>query len=192
MNDEELERKINEQAQSEYAKMKAKAEAEARELSLIAQDPNKALQTKLNMKVAEHIDKSQDVAEKINQTADKLVEKGLKTQEHKVNKELKESERDENKAEFELDEDNYRAFGQETAPRKGWKKKMIEIGNDFWFCCIFVICFFTLAPFYNFTKVIKTQNGILKFVAISTGVLMLLACLGGFTYWILNLTGVVR
>lgn len=190
MNEEELERKINEQAESEYAK--AKAEAEIKEQSLIIQDPNKALQTKLNLKVAEHIDNSKDVAEKISQTADKLVQKGLETQEHKVNKELKKSEKEENQAEFELDEDNYRAFGQETAPRKNWKKKMIEIGNDFWFVVIFIVCFWSLAPFYNFTKVIKTQRGILKFVAILTGVLMLLACLGGLTYWILNITGVIK
>lgn len=36
-----------------------KAEAEAHEIAEIAQDSTKALQTKLNTKVAEHIDKSQ-------------------------------------------------------------------------------------------------------------------------------------
>ena len=39
---------------------KAKADANAREMSTIVQDPNKALMTKLNSKVAEFIDESKD------------------------------------------------------------------------------------------------------------------------------------
>ena len=188
-NIEEALKRQEQEYQNTYAK--AKAETEVKELSIIAQDTSKALQTKLNSKVAEHIDNSQQVAEKIEKTADILVEKGLKAQEHKVNADLKDSEKKENDAEFGLDEDNYRAFGQGTAPRKKWKKKMIEIGNDFWFIVIYIVCFFSLAPFYNFTKVIKTQSGVLKVVAILVGVSMLLTCLGGLTYACLKWTGVL-
>lgn len=186
--EENLEERLK-NMENTYAK--SKAEAEAKELSIIAQDTSKALQTKLNSKVAEYIDKSPQVAEKIEKTADILVEKGLKAQEHKVNADLKDSEKKENDAEFGLDEDNYRAFGQDTAPKKKWKKKMIEIGNDFWFIVIYIICFFSLAPFYNFTKIIKTQSGVLKVVAILVGVSMLLACLGGLTYACLKWSGIV-
>jgi len=197
MNDEELDRFVaerikqkeaKEKAQAEYAR--AKAEAEAKELSLIAQDPTKALNTKLNMKVAEFIDSSQEVAEKIGNSAEKLVQKGLEVQENELDSQINKTKKDKNKSEFEVNEDDYRAFGQDTAPEKRWKKKMIEYGNDFWFILLYIVCFFTLAPFYNFTKIIKTQSGVLKFIAVLTGVLMLLACLGGFTYLVLRWCGV--
>lgn len=195
MNKEELDKFVEEQiekekiAQAEYAR--AKGEAEAREMSLIAQDTSKALQTKLNMQLANHIETSAEVTEKVKQTATKLVDKGLEIQDNKVEKELKETEKEKNAAEFELEEDNYRAFGQSTAPSKQWKKKMIELGSDFWFVILYAISFFTIAPFYFFIKEIKTQSGILKFVAIFVGVLLLLACLTGLTFACLKWTGVI-
>ncbi len=91
--DEELDKFVEE-------KIKAKAEAEAKEMSAIVQDPTKALQTKLNMKVAEHIDKSDIVATKIEQTADKLVDKGLKAQENKAVASVIDSEDDVIEADF--------------------------------------------------------------------------------------------
>lgn len=186
MEKEELDRFV----EAEYAR--ARAEAETKEKSLIVQDPAKALTTKLNTKVAEFIDSSQEVAEQISSSAEKLVQKGLETQQNQVDSELNRAKKDKNLSEFEVNEDDYRAFGQNTAPDKKWKRKMIEYGNDFWFIFMFIICFFTLAPFYNFTKIIKTQSGVLKFVAIATGVVMLLGCAAGLTFWVLNLTGVIR
>lgn len=185
----EAEDKAKAEAQVEYAK--AKGEAEAKEMSLIAQDTNKALQTKLNLQLANHVETSPEVAEKVKLTATKLVDKGLEIQDNKVEKELKETEKEKNVAEFELDEDNYRAFGQSIAPSKTWKKKLIELGSDFWFVILYIISFFTIAPFYFFIKEIKTQSGVLKFVAIAVGVLLLLGCLGGLTYGCLDWTGVI-
>ncbi len=185
MEKEELDKFVEEQ-------IKAKAEAEAREMSIIAQDPAKSLQTKLNLKVVEHIEHSQEVAERIEQSADKLVTKGLEIQEKEIDTKLLKAEKDKNKAEFELSEDEYRAFGQEIAPKKNWKKKMIEIGNDFWFIVIYIVCFFTLAPFYSYTKVIKSQSKVLKFVATATGIVMLLICLSCFAYWCLLSVGFIK
>lgn len=195
MDKEELDKFVAEQiekekiAQAEYAK--AKAEAETKEQALIIQDTNKALQTKLNMEVVNHIETSSEVVEKVKQTANKLVDKGLEIQDNKVEKELKETEKEKNAAEFELEADNYRAFGQSTAPTKNWKKKMIEYGSDFWFVVLYIISFFTIAPFYFFIKEIKTQSGILKFVAILVGSLLLLGCLTGLTFACLKWTGVL-
>ena len=186
MEKEELDKFVEEQM------IKAKAEAEAKQLSVIAQDPAKSLQTKLNMKVVENIETSEQVAEKIKQSADKLVTKGLEIQEKEIDAKLLKAEKDKNRAEFELSEDDYRAFGQETAPKKNWKKKMIELGNDFWFVILYTICFFSLAPFYNYVKVIKSQSKALRFIAICVGVVLLLTCLGGITYGCLKWVGVIE
>ena len=172
--------------------MKAKAEAEAKEMALIAQDTDKTLKAKLNSQIAQRVDSDADTKAKIDASADRLIEKGLQVQEKQINKQLKTAELEENKAEFELSEDQYKAFGQSIAPKKLWQKKMIELGYDFWFCIMYFICFVTLAPFYIFLNVIKNQKGILKFVAICVGTLLLLACLGGLTFGCLKWTGVIR
>lgn len=188
MNEEEIEKLVNAKAQTEY--MKAKAETETREMSTIMQDTSKTLQVKLNQKVSSIIETSPEVDEKINNTTGVLVNMGLETQQNQVEAELKKSQKDKAKADFELNEDQYRAFGQDTSPKEIWKKKLIEYGYNFWFVIISCICFLSLAPFYIFIKVIKTQSGILKFVTICVGVLLLLTCLGGVTYAILKRIGV--
>ena len=150
------------------------------------------MQTKLNTRLANHIDTDELVSAKIEETATKLVEQGLKVQEKKVESDLKTAEKEERKAEFELSEDQYRAFGQDTAPKKLWQQKLIEMGYDFWFVVSYFICFLTLAPFYIFLKIIKNQKGVLKFVAIAVGVALLLAILAALTYLILKRTGAVH
>lgn len=186
---EEIEKEIKEQ-QDIY--VKAKAEAEAKEMSIIAQDTDKTLKAKLNSQIAKRVDSDDDTKAKIDASADRLIEKGLQMQEKQINKQLKNAELEENKAEFELSEDQYKAFGQSIAPKKKWQKKMIEIGYDFWFCVMHFICFWTLAPFYIFLNVIKNQKGALKFVAICVGVLLLLLCLGALTFACLKWTGAVN
>lgn len=188
MSEEELEMLVNNKAQSEY--MRAKAEAETREMSTIVQDTSKTLQVKLNQKVSSIIETSPEVDEKINNTTDVLVNMGLETQQNQVEAELKKSQKDKAKADFDLNEDQYRAFGQDTSPKETWKKKLIEWGYNFWFVVVSLICFVSLAPFYIFIKVIKTQSGILKFVAICVGIILLLTCLGGITYLCLKKCGV--
>ncbi len=182
-------KEVDEKAQIEY--VKSKAETETKEISLIAQDANKTIATKINSKVVNYIDSSPDAEKKINETAEKVVDKGLETHLNKVETELNKSKTDRNKSEFDLDADAYKAFGQETSPNATWKKRMIQYGNNFWFIVLFIVCFFTLAPFYNFMRVIQTQSGILKWVAIITGVVMLLAIFGGLTFACLKWSGVV-
>lgn len=186
------EAKAESQAKMQETYAKAKAESETKEMAIIAQDTNKTLQTKLNTRLANHIDTDELVSAKIEETATKLVEQGLKVQEKKVESDLKTAQKEERKAEFELSEDQYRAFGQDTAPKKPWQQKLIELGYDIWFVFWYFVCFWTLAPFYMILKIIKNQKGVLKFVAISAGVVLLLAILAAVTYLILKITGAVH
>ena len=186
---EEIEREIENQQE---VFLKAKAEAEAKEMALIAQDTDKTLKAKLNSQIAKRVDEDTEIGAKIDASADRLIEKGLQVQEKQINKQLKNAELEENKAEFELSEDQYKAFGQSIAPKKKWQKKMIEVGFDFWFCVMHFICFWTLAPFYIFLNVIKNQKGVLKFVAIFVGTVLLLVCLGAITYACLKWSGALQ
>ena len=170
----------------------AKAKKEVEEISVIAQDTGKTLQVKLNSKVAQIIDTDAKIGEKLGSTADELVDMGIEVQKNKVDAERKKTEREKNQAEFELAEDQYRSAGLASTPSKLWQKKMVEWMYDFWFIIIRLICFFTLTPFYIFINVIKAQSGLLKFIAICVGVMLLLACLGGGTYWVLNATNVLQ
>ena len=166
----------------------AQGKAAVQEMANIAQDTNKALQVKLNTKVAQIIDTDGEIGEKLGSTADKLVDMGIKVQENKVDAEIKKTEKQKNEAEFELAEDQYRAAGLDKTPSRNWQKKMVEVMYDIWFVIIRIICFFTLTPFYIFMNVIKAQSGLLKFIAIVIGVVLLLICLGGLTLWVLNIT----
>ena len=119
------------QADTEY--IKAKAAAEVHETALIAQDPTKALNTKLNLKVAEHIDQSPEVANKISQTADKLVDKGLKAQENKATAQVISSEDETIKADFDKNKDEYLYHGIDHKIDAKWKHTMLLRINDVWF-----------------------------------------------------------
>lgn len=192
---DEIQRRLEEEKQQQQqqaeAYAKQKAEAETREISTIMQDTSKTLQVKLNQKVAERIETSAEIDEKITNTTNTLVDIGLGTQQNQVEAEYKKSQKDKALAEFELNEDQYRAFGLDTSPEEKWKKKLIKYGYNFWFVVISFICFLSLAPFYVFTKIIKTQSGVLKFVAIVIGILLLLVCLGALTYGVLGWTNVI-
>lgn len=187
---EKLKAEIEQKKAEQETYLKAKAEAETKELSLIAQDPTKALQTKLNTKVAEHIDKSQQVAQKIEQTADKLVDKGLKVQENKAVASVILSEDETLEADYIKNKDEYLYHGIDHKIDKQWKRKMIHIINDIWFVIWAIISCFTIVPISTFLSRIKALSGIVKWFAIALGVLLLLACLGGLTYALLKWCGV--
>ena len=178
-----------EKAQAEY--MKAKAEAEVKETSIIAQDSNKAIQTKLNLKVAEHIDNSQEVAAKIEQTADKLVDKGLKVQENKADASVIDSEDETLVADFKKNKDEYLYHGIDHKIDKKWKRNLIHVINDIWFVIWAIVSCFTIVPVSTFLSRIGALKGFMKGVAMVLGIVMLLACLGGLTYGCLKWTGVI-
>lgn len=190
MEDIEAELKKQEQEyQNTYAK--SKAEAEVKEMSIIAQDPTKALQTKLNTKVAEHIDTSQQVAQKIEQTADRLVDKGLKVQENKAVASVILSEDETLEADFQKNKDEYMYHGINHKIDKEWKRKMLHIINDIWFVIWAIVSCFTIVPISTFLSRITALRGFMKWVAVILGVSMLLACLGGLTYACLKWCNVI-
>lgn len=168
-----------------------KAEAEAKEISIIAQDTNKTLQAKLNSKLAHKIDTDEHISDKLDNTANRLVDMGMEIQKNKVEEEINRTAEAKNQAEFKLAEDQYRSAGLERAPSKLWQRRMVSLMYDFWFVIARIICFFTLTPFYVFLGVIKAQSGILKFVATVVGIILLLTCLGSLTYWVLNITKIL-
>lgn len=199
MDKEELDKFVNEQvkqqeaedkAQAEYAR--AKAEAEVKEMAVIAQDPTKSLQTKLNMKVAEHIEHSQQVAEKIETTADKLVDRGLKVQENKAVASVILSEDETLEADFQKNKEEYLYHGIDHKIDKEWKRKIIHVINDIWFVIWAIVSCFTLVPVSTFLSRIKAMKGIMKGVAVVVGVLLLLSCLFGLTYACLRWSGIVH
>lgn len=185
-----IQEQIDQQKQAE-AYAKAKAEAETKEMSEIVQDPTKALQVKLNTKVAEHIDKSQEVAQKIEQTADKLVDKGLKVQENKAVASVIMSEDETLEADFIKNKDEYLYHGINHKIDKKWKRTIIHIINDIWFVIWAIVSCFTIVPVSTFLSRIGALKGFMKGVALVLGIIMLLACLGGLTYGCLKWTGVI-
>lgn len=177
------------ETQMEYAR--AKAEAEIKEQALIVQDPTKALQTKLNMKVAEHIDNSEVVAQKIEQAADKLVDKGLKAQENKATANELLSEDEILDADYEKNKNEYLYHGINHKIDKKWKRTIIHVINDIWFVIWAIVSCFTIVPVSTFLSRVGALKGFIKGVAIILGIVMLLACLGGITYAILRQVGLL-
>lgn len=179
----------NQQPDTEH--IKAKAAAEAHELAQIVQDPTKALNTKLNLKVAEHIDQSPEVANKISQTADKLVDKGLKAQENEATAQVITSEDKTIEADFKKNQAEYLYHGIDHKIDKEWKRKILLIINDIWFVIWAIVSCFTIVPVSTFLSRIKALKGIVKGVAVVIGILLLLAILTGATFAILKWCSVI-
>lgn len=188
INKDSLESQNNQQTNTDY--IKAKVAAEAHETALIAQDPTKALNTKLNIKVAEHIDNSQVVAEKISATADKLVDKGLKAQENKADAEVILSEDQAIVADYQKNKDEYLYHGIDHKIEAKWKRILLMRINDVWFVIWAIISCFTIVPVSTFLSRIKALKGIVKGVAVVIGILLMLACFAGVTCLILKACGV--
>ena len=176
--------------QETYAK--AKAESETREMVDISQDSRKTIQYKLNSKVAEHIDNSQEVQEKIEKTADKLVEKGLVAQENKATADVLHSEDEILTADFDKNKEEYLYHGIDHKIDKEWKRKLLHCINDVWFVIWAIVACFTIVPISTFLSRITALRGFMKWVAVVLGAGMLLACLAGLTYGCLKWTGVVH
>ena len=167
------------------------AETERHEIAEIAQDPTKALTVKLNSKIAEHIDSSQKVAEKIDQTADKLVDKGLLAQENKATANVILSEDETLEADYQKNKDEYLYHGINHKIDKKWKRNLVHAINDIWFVIWAIISCFTIVPVSTFISRIAALKGFMKGFALVVGILLLLACIGGITYACLKWAGVI-
>lgn len=168
-----------------------KAETEVHELAEIAQDSTKALQTKLNSKVVEHIDTSQKVAEQIEKTADTLVEKGLQAQQNKATASVILSEDETLEADYQKNKDEYLYHGINHKIDKQWKRNLLHVINDIWFVIWAIVSFFTIVPVSTFLSRVGALKGFMKGFALVIGIMLLLTCLGALTFFCLKWTGII-
>ena len=188
---EELENELKQKnAEEMYAK--AKAEAEVKEIAIIAQNPQKAIQTKLGEKLAKEIETNAEVDKKVAETTQILVDKGLEEQQNKATASVIHSENETLEADFQKYKDEYLYHGIDHKIDKKWKKSLLLAINDIWFVIWAIVGFFTIVPVSTFLSRIKALSGFIRGVAIVLGILLGLACLGGLTYACLKWTGVVQ
>lgn len=190
---EELEAELKSKVQSQNeAYAKAKAESETKELANIVTDPSKTLNTKLSQKLAEKIDTSKEVDEKVAETTELLVDKGLQAQKNKATASVILSEDETLEADYQKNKDEYMYHGIDHKIDKEWKRKIIHIINDIWFVIWAFVGFFTIVPVSTFLSRVKALKGIVKGLAIVLGILMLLSILAGLTYATLKWSGVIH
>lgn len=190
---EELEAELKSKVQSQdevYAR--AKAESETKEFANIVTDPSKTLNTKLSQKLAEKIDTSKEVDEKVAETTELLVDKGLQAQKNKATASVILSEDETLEADYQKNKDEYMYHGIDHKIDKEWKRKIIHTINDIWFVIWAFVGFFTIVPVSTFLSRVKALKGIVKGLAIVLGILMLLSILAGLTYATLKWSGVIH
>lgn len=188
---EEMQKQIDAiTAEKEYEK--AKAEAEVKEMSVIAQDPQRVIGVKLSEKLAKEIETSAEVDKKVAETTQILVDKGLEEQQNKATASVTNSENAELEADYTKYKDEYLYHGIDHKIDKKWKRKLLLFINDIWFVIWAIVSFFTIVPVSTFLSRIKALSGFIKGVAIVLGILLGLACLFGLTYGCLKWTGVIN
>lgn len=185
-----------EQREKEIELEKEKAYAQAvgtqqvKEVSVIAQDVNKTLETKLNNKLATVIDTDEEVDKHLTEASKTLAVKGAETLQDKVDTENIKAKKEKAKATFELSESKWRAFGCKQLPEKKWQQRMIDFGANIWFVIRYIVCLLLFAPFFFFADMIDSQKGALKAVMTIISWILFLGILGSLIALILHFSGV--
>lgn len=185
-----------EQREKEIELEKEKAYAQAvgtqqvKEVSVIAQDVNKTLETKLNNKLATVIDTDEEVDKHLTEASKSLAVKGAETLQDKVDTENIKAKKEKAKATFELSESKWRAFGCKQLPEKKWQQRMIDFGANIWFVIRYIVCLLLFAPFFFFADMIDSQKGALKAVMTIISWVLFLGVLGSLIALILHFSGV--
>lgn len=185
-----------EQREKEIELEKEKAYAQAvgtqqvKEVSVIAQDVNKTLETKLNNKLATVIDTDEEVDKHLTEASKSLAVKGAETLQDKVDTENIKAKKEKAKATFELSESKWRAFGCKQLPEKKWQQRMIDFGANIWFVIRYIVCLLLFAPFFFFADMIDSQKGALKAVMTIISWVLFLGILGSLIAIILHFSGV--
>ena len=195
INDNDLKQKIEEREKElELEQAKAYASAvgtqQTKEISIIAQDVNKTLESKLNNKLATVIDTDVDVDRHLTEASKSLAVKGAETLQDKVDTENIKAKKEKAKATFELSESKWRAFGCKQLPEKKWQQRMIDFGSNVWFIIRYIVCLLFFAPFYFFADMIDSQKGALKTIMIIISWILLLGVIGSAIFLILRIAGV--
>lgn len=185
---EEREKQLQLEKDKEYAR--AVGEQQVKEVSAIAQDVNKTLETKLNMKLTKVIDTDAEVDKHLTDASRTLAVKGAETLQDKVDTESIKAKKEKAKATFELSESKWRAFGCKQLPEKRWQQRMIDFGSNVWFIIRYVVCLFFFAPFYFFADMIDSQKGALKTIMIAISWLLLIGVVAGAVLIVLRIYNV--
>ena len=186
----DLDKELEKAKQEAYAIEKAKQETNA--LMNIANDTSKTLQVKLNQKLANHIETDGKVAERLEETANKLVEKGLQAQDNQATASVMASEDAVMEEDFKKNCKEYKYHGIDHKIDKQWKRTAIMVVNDIWFVIWLIVGAFTFVGISTFLDRIRVLSGFVKWVAVCLGIVLGLASLTGLTYLVLNLTGVIN
>lgn len=185
---EEREKQLQLEKDKEYAR--AVGEQQVKEVSAIAQDVNKTIETKLNMKLTKVIDTDAEVDKHLTDASRTLAVKGAETLQDKVDTESIKAKKEKAKATFELSESKWRAFGCKQLPEKRWQQRMIDFGSNIWFIIRYVVCLFFFAPFYFFADMIDSQKGALKTIMIAISWLLLIGVVAGAVLIVLEIYNV--
>ena len=173
---DELEKKIKEQANAFLEKEKINAMVES------AKHPENAVRFELTNKVSDKLKNDQQVGERLEKSADKVVEAGLTTVENEVDSNVIKSEKDKLQAYFEQHKEELKTAGIEEQTYKEdmeravkWHRKCAKFH---WFVCgwwmTLVRTFFMKAkPF--------------KWLLNTLGMLLNIALLGGAVFGIIKL-----
>ena len=185
---EQREKEIELEKEKSYAQ--AVGTQQVKEVSVIAQDVNKTLETKLNNKLATVIDTDEEVDKHLTEASKSLAVKGAETLQDKVDTENIKAKKEKAKATFELSESKWRAFGCKQLPEKKWQQRMIDIGANIWFVIRYIVCLFLFAPFFFFADMIDSQKGALKAVMTIISWVLFIGILGSLIALILHCSGV--
>lgn len=172
--------------------VKSLAEAEAKEKAELLKNPTQALDYKLSESLADTIENSSTVKTKVANTAQKIVDKGLKAQENKADASVIDSEDETLEADFRKNKNEYLYHGIDHKIDKQWKRNIIHLINDIWFVIWAIISCFSIVPVSTFLSRIQALSGFIKGVAIILGIVLLIACLGGLTIMCLRWAEVIN
>lgn len=112
------------------------------------------------------------------------------TQRYKANAQITLSEDEKIEADFTKNKSEYLYHGIDHKVDKKWKRNLLLVINDFWFVIWAIVSCFTIVPVSTFLSRIKALKGVVKGCAVTVGILLLLAILGGITYAILRACGI--
>lgn len=185
---EQREKEIELEKEKSYAQ--AVGTQQVKEVSVIAQDVNKTLETKLNNKLATVIDTDEEVDKHLTEASKSLAVKGAETLQDKVDTENIKAKKEKAKATFELSESKWRAFGCKQLPEKKWQQRMIDFGANIWFVIRYIVCLLLFAPFFFFADMIDSQKGALKAVMTIISWVLFIGILGSLIALILHFSGV--
>lgn len=162
---------VNKSQNQNEAQQEMSGADKANAIMEVAKKPEDMLNVKLSENIVAKVNTDEKVKKKIDETSEKVIDKGLKTQENKVD--TQESESD-----FELKKEVYSHFGINSKVNKKWKRRIYEGFVDFWDVVIGIATGFTIVPIsIVLDRFSNIGNKLVRAVAIGAGILSLVGLL---------------